>query len=137
MSMSESVTVKKVALDEAAAVCDREEDIVAFVREIFTRVGDKWSLRVLDELTKGTLRFTPLMEALSPISHRVLTSTLRNLETDGMVSRTAYAESPPRVEYSLTPLGASFLSGALPLVAWAQDNRQKITAHRTKQNGGS
>lgn len=135
--MRESVTVEKGALDEADAVCDREEDIVAFVREIFTRVGDKWSLRVLDELTKGTLRFTPLMEALSPISHRVLTVTLRNLETDGMLSRTAYAESPPRVEYSLTPLGASFLSGALPLVAWAQDNRQEITAHRSKHGGVS
>lgn len=131
MSVGESVTVGG-ALEEANAVCDREEDIVAFVREIFTRLGDKWSLRVLDELTKGTMRFTSLMEAMSPISHRVLTVTLRNLVTDGMVSRTAYAESPPRVEYSLTPLGASLLSGALSLVAWAQDNRQEITEHRTR-----
>jgi DNA-binding HxlR family transcriptional regulator len=112
------------------AVCDGEETTVTFVRDLFSRLGEKWPLRTLDELAPGPLRFTALMEALPGISHRVLTVTLRTLETDGMITRTSFPESPPRVEYEMTPLGESFLTHTLALVVWAQDHEAEITAHR-------
>jgi DNA-binding HxlR family transcriptional regulator len=111
-------------------ICDPEDSRVAFVRDLFGRLGEKWSMRALDELAHGPLRFTALMNALPGISHRILTVTLRTLESDGMVSRTAYPETPPRVEYALTPLGESFLCRALSMVAWAQDHQQEIEANR-------
>ncbi|GAA4581343.1 helix-turn-helix domain-containing protein [Planotetraspora phitsanulokensis] len=111
-------------------VCDPEESRVAFVRDLFGRLGDKWSVRTLNQLADGPLRFTAVMNAMPGISHRILTVTLRTLESDGMVSRTAYAETPPRVEYALTPLGESFLCRSLSLVAWAQDHQQEIEANR-------
>ena len=111
-------------------VCDNDDGTVAFVRELFGRLGEKWPLRTLDELAGGPLRFTALQDALSGISHRVLTVTLRTLETDGMITRTSYSETPPRVEYEMTSLGESFLSHTLALVAWAQDHQADITAHR-------
>jgi DNA-binding HxlR family transcriptional regulator len=111
-------------------ICDPAEDTVAFVRDLFGRLGEKWSMRTLDELAHGPVRFTALMSALPGISHRVLTATLRTLENDGMVSRTSYPETPPRVEYALTPLGESFLSHALSMVAWAQDHRREIESNR-------
>ena len=111
-------------------VCDNDASTVAFVREVFGRLGEKWPLRVLDELAAGPQRFTALEGALEGISHRVLTVTLRTLETDGMITRTSYPEAPPRVEYEMTALGESFLSQTLALVAWAQNHRADITAHR-------
>lgn len=114
----------------AASVCDREDDTVAFVRQVFVRLGEKWTMPVLDRLASGPVRFTGLMGVLSGISHRVLTATLRTLEQDGLVSRTSYPESPPRVEYALTPLGDSFLTRALQMVEWAQDHRAEIEANR-------
>ena len=116
--------------DQVRAICDEDEDAARFVREMSSRLGDKWSVRVLAALGDDVMRFTALMEALAPISHRVLTATLRCLEMDGMVNRAAYAESPPRVEYSLTPLGENFLTGALSFVAWAQDHQLEIEGHR-------
>jgi len=70
------------------------------------------------------------------ISHRVLTVTLRTLENDGLVSRTAYAEAPPRVEYALTPLGRSFLDQATALAVWVRQHRPEIEAHRSARHHG-
>lgn len=116
--------------ERVAAACRRDEATVAFAREVFNRLGDKWTMRTLDELAGGAQRFTALKSSLAPISHRVLTVTLRALEKDGMVRRTSYPEVPPRVEYELTPLGESFLAHTLPLVEWAQDHQQEIEAKR-------
>jgi DNA-binding HxlR family transcriptional regulator len=122
----------KPVAERIGDVCDKDESTVTFVREIFGRLGKKWPMRVLDELADGPVRFTALMSALPGISHRVLTATLRSLESDGMVSRRSYAESPPRVEYALTPLGESFLSESLALVAWAQSHQEAIEAVRLR-----
>lgn len=109
--------------------CDNRPDTVAFVRDLFGRLGEKWSMRVLDELAHGPVRFTALQAALD-VSHRILTVTLRTLEGDGMVRRDAFAETPPRVEYRLTELGESFLSHAHMMVAWAQDHQAEIELNR-------
>ncbi len=76
------------------------------MRQILDRIADKWSLLVISLLEERTLRFTELRRQIDGISQRMLTVTLRQLERDGLVCRTVYAEVPPRVEYCLSPLGA-------------------------------
>lgn len=115
---------------QKSALCDRDEATVAFVRAVFGRLGEKWPIRALDCLADGPARFTALMDAMPGVSHRMLTVTLRALESDGMVSRTAYAETPPRVEYELTPMGDSFLAHLLQLVAWIQEHQGEIEDSR-------
>src|SRR5689334_6112354 len=85
------------------------------IRNVLDRVGDKWSLLVLSTLEDETMRFMDIRRAIEDISQRVLTQTLRNLERDGYVERTVYAEIPPRVEYSLTVMGCSFLAQMKPV----------------------
>src|SRR5688572_10084665 len=76
------------------------------VRDVLARVSDKWSMLAIYALGGfGKLRFNELKNKIGDISQRMLTVTLRNLEIDGLVTRTIYAEVPPRVEYELTPLG--------------------------------
>ncbi|MBX3100623.1 MAG: helix-turn-helix transcriptional regulator [Salinibacterium sp.] len=102
----------------------------AIVRNALDRVGDKWTLLVVGMLDAGALRFTALRDAVPGISQRMLTLTLRHLERDGLVSRTAYAEVPPRVEYALTPLGERLLPPVLELAKWALDNEQEMQSNR-------
>lgn len=101
-----------------------------FVRQILDRVGDKWSLLVIANLHDGPRRYTYLQQVVPGISQRMLTLTLRQLGEDGLVTRTAYAEVPPRVEYSLTPLGESLLGVATSLVQWASTHHAAIREHR-------
>jgi DNA-binding HxlR family transcriptional regulator len=77
--------------------------------EVFVRITDKWSMLVINALADETLRFTSLRARIGEISHKMLTMTLRGLESDGFVSREIYATIPPRVEYSLTDLGREML----------------------------
>ena len=81
------------------------------VRNILERVGDKWSLLVMHELLLHAepMRFSQLRRAIPDLSQKVLTSTLRTLETDGFLRRKVYAEVPPHTEYSLTDLGSSII----------------------------
>lgn len=106
---------------------DEDDD---FIRHILDRVGDKWSVLVVGTLEAGPLRYNKLAYAIPGISQRMLTRTLQQLTQDGIVSRTAYAEVPPRVEYELTPLGRSLLSVVLDLAAWAVDNHKEIQSNR-------
>jgi DNA-binding HxlR family transcriptional regulator len=99
-------------------------------REILDRVGDKWSLQVIALLGERTKRFTELRREIDGISQRMLTVTLRGLERDGIVTRTVYPVVPPRVEYSLTPMGATLMDAAGTLVAWAEDHLAQIDAAR-------
>lgn len=79
------------------------------VRDVLCRLGDKWSMLVLLTLNaNGVMRFSEIHRTLGDISHRMLTVTLRMLETDGMIRREVYAEVPPRVEYRLTERGAAY-----------------------------
>lgn len=99
-------------------------------REIFTRVGDRWSMYVIVSLGSGTHRFGELRRAVDGISERMLSVTLRSLERDGLVHRQSYPEVPPRVEYSLTAAGQSLLSVLAPLLDWCQDHTAQIDNSR-------
>lgn len=89
------------------------------IRDILCRLGDKWSMLVMITLnTNGTMRFSDIQKTISDISQRMLTVTLRTLETDGLVSRTVYAEVPPRVEYQLTETGQTLMPHIENLVGW-------------------
>ena len=100
------------------------------IREILERVGDKWSLQVIFHLGAGPQRFTGLKRSIDGVSQRMLTVTLRGLERDGIVSRTMYPVIPPRVEYALTPLGATLLDAAGTLVSWADAHLAEVDAAR-------
>lgn len=101
-------------------------------REILDRIGDKWSLQVIAVLGEHTKRFTELRREIDGISQRMLTVTLRGLERDGIVTRTVYPVVPPRVEYSLTALGATLMDAAGTFVAWAEDHLGQIDAARAE-----
>lgn len=101
------------------------------VRDVLDRIGDRWSLLVLLELAKGTLRFTEVRKAVPDISQRMLAQTLRRLEQDGLISRTAYATIPPRVDYALTALGQSLMVPIGALVGWSEENHDAIRAARS------
>jgi DNA-binding HxlR family transcriptional regulator len=101
------------------------------VRQILDRVADKWSLLVVALLDNRTMRFSELRRQIDGISQRMLTVTLRHLERDGLVSRTVYPVVPPRVEYTLTPLGASLHRTISALVTWTEANQEQIAAARS------
>ncbi|MEU6848655.1 helix-turn-helix domain-containing protein [Actinacidiphila alni] len=98
------------------------------IRGLLDRVGDKWTLLVVATLDGERLRFTELQHRVPGISQRMLTRTLRHLERDGLITRTAYPEVPPRVEYALTPRGRTLIAPAVALAEWAVDNDPAITA---------
>ena len=100
-------------------------------RDVLARVGDTWSMYVVHILGDArTLRFNELRKEVDGISQRMLTVTLRGLERDGLVERTVYPEVPPRVEYSLTPLGVTLRQIVRGLVAWAGDHLEEVDAAR-------
>jgi len=105
----------------------------AHAREILARIGDKWSVCVIHSLGDArTLRFNVLRSRLNGISQRMLTVTLRALERDGLVSRKVYSEVPPRVEYSLTPLGTTLRKLVYELVAWSTAHLVEVDAARKR-----
>ena len=103
-----------------------------FVRDVLTRVGDKWSILIIVALGGGTRRFSELKRGVEGISQRMLTLTLRGLERDGLVSRSVFPTVPPRVDYGLTPLGRTFLRIGCELAGWASSNREEIARARAE-----
>jgi len=99
-------------------------------REVLQRVGDKWSVLAIDLLGQGTMRFTELHRAIDGITARMLTVTLRGLERDGIVTRTIHPVIPPRVEYTLTPMGRTLLDTIGQLVDWTDSHLPEIQAAR-------
>ncbi len=101
-------------------------------RDVLARIGDKWSVAVIHALGAArTLRFNELRGQVDGISQRMLTVTLRGLERDGLVVRTVYPEVPPRVEYALTPLGATLRQLVRALVEWSGAHLVEVDAART------
>ena len=93
------------------------------IRNIISRFSGKWTMLVLCILAENpTTRFNAIGKAIPDISPKVLSDTLKNLESDRLITRRVYAEIPPRVEYSLTPLGESLLPHIGNLISWAIDN---------------
>lgn len=123
----------KRAAEPAARMCLNDE--AANVRELLAKVGDKWSIVLVVMLAKTPgkrARFSELQRMLEGISHRVLTTTLRDLERDGFLVRDAFAEVPPRVEYELTPLGLGLLEPMERLVQWIGENWSSIERARAR-----
>jgi DNA-binding HxlR family transcriptional regulator len=105
------------------------------ISDILARVGDKWSVLVVSRLGDKPFRFNELRRSIGGISQRMLTLTLRGLERDGLVTRTAFPTIPPRVDYALTPLGRDLLMPVSALGEWATRNQTKI-AHAREQFDG-
>ena len=100
--------------------------------EMLDRIGDKWTIMVVGALSDGPMRFNAIMRFIDGVSHRMLTITLRGLERDGLVKRTAYATIPPKVEYELTKLGRSLIGPLTALSDWVVRNRPAIEAARAR-----
>jgi len=100
-------------------------------RDLLDRIGDKWSILVLGELGEhGRSRFTELRNRLSGVSEKMLTQTLRALESDGLVLRTVHATVPVRVEYELTALGQTLRAPLRALTEWSLQHTDEVLAAR-------
>ena len=115
-------TVKRAPVERALDVCPVEVAIAV--------VGGAWKMTTVKHLGRGTHRFGELRRAVGPVTPRVLTRQLRELEQDGIVQREVYAEVPPRVEYSLTPLGQSLSSLVEQLDTWGADYAARLEPSR-------
>lgn len=106
------------AYDVMAATCPS--------RTVLHRIGARWTIFVVTALAERPMRFTQLKTRIQGITPKVLTETLRALETDGLVARTDYVENPPRVEYALTPLGRSLWVPLQAVKEWAETHVPEI-----------
>jgi DNA-binding HxlR family transcriptional regulator len=97
-------------------------------RQVLDCIADKWAALVVGLLLGGTRRFGEMRKAIEGVSQKMLTQTLRNLERDGIVSRRVYATVPPKVEYSLTPLGLSLARIVDDLRVWSESNIEVVLA---------
>lgn len=101
------------------------------VRSVLSRISTKWAMLVLHALEqKAPRRFSDLQREMQDASPKMLSQTLRTLEEDGIVVRTAFPEVPPRVEYNLTVRGNSLLTCLSPLLSWAANNMTDILRDR-------
>jgi DNA-binding HxlR family transcriptional regulator len=99
-------------------------------RTSLAKIANKWTAMIVIALDGGPLRFGALREAVDGISGKVLTDTLRDLERDGVLSRTMYNEMPPRVEYELTHLGQSLRQPLIALGRWAEEHIEDVLRAR-------
>jgi DNA-binding HxlR family transcriptional regulator len=111
--------------DPASPVCRT-------ISTLLSRIGDKWTVLIVQTLGEGSKRFNELRREIPSISQRMLTLTLRNLERDGLVTRTVTPTIPPRVDYALTELGHSLQRPIAGLAQWALDNVETIHAARAR-----
>ena len=103
------------------------------IRNVVARFGDKWSLLVLLVINgAGVVRFNELGRMIPDISTRVLSTTLKTLEADGLIDRKVYAQVPPKVEYTLTDTGRSLIPLIMQLTEWAQQNMKNVMTHRRR-----
>ena len=100
--------------------------------EVLGRVSAKWNISILVAVSEGPIRFTELERALDGISRRMLTLNLRNLERDGLVTRTVHPVVPPKVEYEATPMARELYGSLLALTTWAERHRDDVTVARTR-----
>jgi DNA-binding HxlR family transcriptional regulator len=112
---------------DPAYICGTKDPLA--VRELMTKIGDKWSIFLILSLAKihhNRARFSELERSIPEISQRMLTVTLRNLERDGLITREVFPEVPPRVEYELTKLGKSLLRPMEDLSNWVTENWEDV-----------
>lgn len=96
------------------------------VETTLTLIGSKWKVLILRDLIDGKKRFGELKRSVGKVTQKVLTAQLREMETDGLITRTVYAEVPPRVEYELTELGKSLRPILDSLQAWGTEYKARI-----------
>ena len=113
-------------------VTDIESNDCRAVSAILQRIGDKWCVLIINRLGEGPRRFNEIKRMIGGISQRMLTLTLRNLERDGLVSRTVTPTVPPRVDYELTELGRDLLVPISALGAWAIQHQPCIMKARAQ-----
>ncbi len=103
------------------------------VRDVFVTLSDKWSVQVMMQLgVEKTLRFNALKTAITPISQKMLTVTLKHLDATGLIKRKMYPQIPPKVEYTITPMGEEFLQHLVVMLDWACRNTSAIARTRRK-----
>ena len=100
-------------------------------RQILDRIGDKWTVLVVQVLDQGPMRFNSLKRRIGGVSQKMLAQTLRHLERDGLVSRHVFATTPVTVEYALTPLGRTLVGALTPLIAWSEGMIGDVMAARS------
>jgi DNA-binding HxlR family transcriptional regulator len=110
--------------------CGKDEHPDCGIRDVLSRVGDKWSVLVIVELASGVRRFRELQRAIDGISQRMLTLTVRRLERDGLVTRTVYPTVPAQVTYELTATGSSLTHLVKQLADWSLEHRESIGRSR-------
>lgn len=101
---------------------DPTNPVCRTISTLLARIGDKWTVLVVQTLADGPKRFNELRREIPSVSQRMLTLTLRNLERDGLVNRTVTPTIPPRVDYELTELGHSLQKPICGLAQWAMQN---------------
>ena len=104
-------------------------------RQALALIADKWAVLVITTLAGGTHRYNALRRELTGISQKMLTQTLRDLECNGLVVRTVHPDTPPRVEYSLTPLGRTLVEALTVLRDWADEHYHEVEAARRRYCG--
>ncbi|MFJ5298651.1 winged helix-turn-helix transcriptional regulator [Pseudomonas sp. NPDC088368] len=105
-------------------------DVACPSRSVIQMLADKWTMLVIDSLSRGPMRFGELRRQVGGVTQKMLTQTLRLLERDGLVLREVYPSAPPSVEYSLTPLGVSITAITEQMCLWAQDNMKPVLVAR-------
>jgi DNA-binding HxlR family transcriptional regulator len=111
---------------------DPSNPVCRTISTLLARIGDKWTVLVVQTLGEGPKRFNELRREIPSVSQRMLTLTLRNLERDGLVSRTVTPTIPPRVDYELTELGKSLQKPISGLANWALENVEGIHAAQAR-----
>ncbi len=107
-------------------------------RLVLTRIADKWTVLVVTALEGGTLRFSELQRRVGGVSQKMLTQTLRGLERDGLLTRTVYPSVPPKVEYTLTPLGHTLVTLFDAIRLWSESHIEEVLkSQATYDDGGA
>ena len=133
LPFSEATVRKARRITETPPPEECDPRVEALVNELIGRVADKWTMIILEVLNEhGELRFTQLARHVGGISQKMLTQTLRQMERDGMVTRTVHAVVPPRVDYKLTDLGASLGAAFCGVWIWAEENLARVEESRAR-----
>jgi DNA-binding HxlR family transcriptional regulator len=116
--------------DQSHCQAVKDPEVSATISQMLARVGDKWSMLLIRTLGDGPLRFNELRRQVGEISQKVLSSTLKALERDGLISRTVVPSVPPQVTYELTDLGRELFIPVIAIIGWTIDNTERIVVAR-------